>query len=448
VTLRVHPDEIVKESHSPLLGKHESWLRVRLHEVAEVTNGSAFKSSLFNSEGIGTPLIRIRDVGTNRTGTWYSGEFDPSYIVNPGDLLVGMDGDFRASRWKGVPALLNQRVCRIRIRNPDYYDDRLLEYLLQGYLNAVHEVTSSITVSHLSSKTIQDLPLPLPPVGEQRRIVGAIEEHFSRICSAEASMRTCLVHCLNLKAEVLNGAMKAVWPKVPLGDLLLSLKNGVFVSRPAAEPPGLPILRISAVRPMDLDLTDVRYAPVGTPKAELYRLEEDNLLFTRYNGNSEYVGACAVVPKTSEVIAYPDKLIRAVVDQTRVHPRYIAIAVTAREGRREIEGYLKTTAGQVGIAGSQLKSVRIPLPPMDEQIRLVDYVEAGLSQVKRLRATLIRESTQAASLRRSILTQAFLGNLVSHDPGDEPATVLLERIQASGTLPPQLSPARRRQPYE
>jgi len=90
------------------------WTRVRLGDVATVLNGYAFKAELFNRSQ-GTPLIRIRDVGGEGSQTLYSGEFELKYLVQPGQLLVGMDGDFNCARWRGKPSLLNQRVCKVSV---------------------------------------------------------------------------------------------------------------------------------------------------------------------------------------------------------------------------------------------------------------------------------------------------------------------------------------------
>ncbi|MBM7331590.1 restriction endonuclease subunit S, partial [Agrobacterium sp. S2] len=104
-------------------------------------------------------------------------------IVEPGALLVGMDGDFNAATWHGPTGLLNQRVCRIDV-DSERYDRRFLEYALQGYLDAIWKATSSTTVKHLSSRSIADIPLPNPPREEQRRIVDILEDHLSRLNAA------------------------------------------------------------------------------------------------------------------------------------------------------------------------------------------------------------------------------------------------------------------------
>ena len=143
---------IAEKSGSPgLLARHPTWLRQALGAFCEIQNGAPLSAKLFNKEGIGSPVIRIRNVGINRTDTFFEGEFDPEIVVRGGDLLVGMDGDFRISRWKGPDALLNQRVCRLKIDESQCLSS-FVELNLQGYLDAIWQETSSVTVKHLSSR--------------------------------------------------------------------------------------------------------------------------------------------------------------------------------------------------------------------------------------------------------------------------------------------------------
>lgn len=205
----------------------------------------------------------------------------------------------------------------------------------------------------------------------------------------------------------MSASQNGDWPTVELRDALLSLRNGIFVSRPAATGPGIPIYRISAVRPMALNVNDVRFAPDDTKDSGRFLVEEGDLLFTRYSGNAEYVGACAVVPEGGGGVLHPDKLIRGVVNRDIADPSFIELACSAGRTWSEIRSKRKTTAGQVGIAGKELGQVHIPLPPLDEQLRIVAHVRGRLRLVeaaeKRLRAALAK----AAMLRRSVLAEAF-----------------------------------------
>jgi type I restriction enzyme, S subunit len=75
-----------------------------------------------------------------------------------------------------------------------------------------------------------------------------------------------------------------------------------------------------------------------------------------------------------------------------------------------------------------LKTFPIPKIPIDEQRRLVTQVEAQATQIVAFERIVELALRRAAALRSAILSSAFDGHLVSQDPGDEPASILLDRI--------------------
>jgi type I restriction enzyme S subunit len=202
--------------------------------------------------------------------------------------------------------------------------------------------------------------------------------------------------------------------EVRLGEIA-SVRNGIFVSRPGSEPNGVPILRIGAVRSLSLDLSDLRYSE---------RTEEDlresdglaqpgDLLFTRYNGNPRFVGACAAVPDDAPVLTYPDKLIRVRVTDDAALSEFVALACSVGAARAEIQASVRTTAGQAGIAGRDLKNVTLKLPDLKVQRTAIRAAsESGVAAI-RLSHELAIAQRRAAALRRSLLAAAFSGRLTS-----------------------------------
>ncbi|MFE9797414.1 restriction endonuclease subunit S [Streptomyces goshikiensis] len=200
--------------------------------------------------------------------------------------------------------------------------------------------------------------------------------------------------------------LPAGWSYVALGDIANSVKNGIYVSRPGTEPDGVPILRISAVRPMQLSTSDLRYTGMSLDEVEAKGgiAKPGDLLFTRYNGNVKLVGACARVPDHAPVVAYPDKLIRVALPP-EVDSRFLCYAWAWAETQSQLRQHVKTTAGQAGISGSSLKTIRLPLAPLAEQHRIVEALEDHLSRLDAATRSLNRARAWSSPLRRSMLAR-------------------------------------------
>lgn len=97
-------------------GKPEGWEVRSVYDFANVVYGAPFASKQFNTDSAGIPLIRIRDLATHEPGVWTEEVHPKGHLIEPGDIVVGMDGEFRLHVWKGAPAWLNQRVCHFEPR--------------------------------------------------------------------------------------------------------------------------------------------------------------------------------------------------------------------------------------------------------------------------------------------------------------------------------------------
>ena len=95
-------------------GVPEGWEKKKLIDLVNVQYGYAFDGHLFNSKGEGTPIVRIRNIPDGYTNDYTTEEANESYIVNDGDILIGMDGIFHINTWCGGKAYLVQRACSFR----------------------------------------------------------------------------------------------------------------------------------------------------------------------------------------------------------------------------------------------------------------------------------------------------------------------------------------------
>ena len=210
-------------------------------------------------------------------------------------------------------------------------------------------------------------------------------------------------------ANVKDGELPKGWEWKKLGDLMQSVKNGY--SKKPDENGCFKILRISSVRPNKIDLNDYRLleSDIGVD----FTVSGNDLLFTRYNGSIEFVGVCSFVPVLTEKIFYPDKLIRCRPKiNARYHSAYITYASNCGDARKFVLSKIKTSAGQTGISGGEIKEIPIPLAPTKEQEEIVQEIESRLSVCDKIEETINNGLKEAEALRQSILKQAFEGKLI------------------------------------
>jgi len=226
------------------------------------------------------------------------------------------------------------------------------------------------------------------------------------------------------------------WGWVQYGNLCSFVRNGIS-AKPDGDT-GVPIFRISAVRPLYFDMADIRYLDNSNGDFDSYYLERGDLVFTRYNGSRHYVGVCAEY-RSDEKRLFPDKLVQTRVSSNEISTSYLERALSSGCSRAFIETKIRTTAGQSGISGDDIRNIPVPLCSKEEQIQINLELELKLSEVDQLMDVIDSSLHHSFALRQSILQKAFSGKLVSQDPNDEPASKLLARIKAevANSKPPK-----------
>ena len=156
-----------------------------------------------NTEG--TPLIRIRDITSGYTQTFYTGEYDSEYIVSRGNLLIGMDGDFNIRMWQGTNALLNQRCCRV-ISNSEI-ELSFLYYCLPFHLEITNNLAYATTVKHLSNSDILNAPVPYPKKCTRERIISYLDSKCAEIDKVVEQTRATIEEYKKLKQAIITEAV-------------------------------------------------------------------------------------------------------------------------------------------------------------------------------------------------------------------------------------------------
>lgn len=162
------PDRLVETEHGQIPKGCKSG---SIYDVANVIYGAPFASERFNTEGRGVPLIRIRDLKSEAPGVWTDERHPKGYLVQPGDIVVGMDGEFRAYVWGSDPAWLNQRVCVFQPKAG--CSAAQVRNLIVDPLAFIEATQVGTTVIHLGKKDIDNFKITVP--------APKISEHFGRL---------------------------------------------------------------------------------------------------------------------------------------------------------------------------------------------------------------------------------------------------------------------------
>jgi type I restriction enzyme S subunit len=219
-----------------------------------------------------------------------------------------------------------------------------------------------------------------------------------------------------------------VWTTV---DAMLaeSLCNGISV-KGRDTPPGVAALKLNAMSERGFKYQFVRYLPIDEKLAKELEVVAGDFFVSRGNGSLTLVGRGTLAQGPPFQVVFPDTMIRLRLLGIVKLTAWVPTIWSAQFVRRQIEQRVKTTAVIWKIAQPEVASIVLPLPPLDEQSRIVAEVERRLSVIDELEAVVSANLKRAERLRQSILKRAFKGKLVPQDPNDEPASVLLERIRA------------------
>lgn len=178
-----------------------------LVEIADVTYGKSFDSSNYNDDGEGFPLIRNGDLPENETDKFTTEDFGNEYLIEPGDLLVSMDGKFRSYIWKGKKSALNQRVCKFEGKG-EKFSNIFLYFLLEKPLSVLEKTKTGTTVIHLGKRDIRSTKVVVPDEESLNEFNKILNPIYEKMVSNVVESRNLESVRDRLIPKMLSGEMK------------------------------------------------------------------------------------------------------------------------------------------------------------------------------------------------------------------------------------------------
>jgi type I restriction enzyme S subunit len=187
VYFRFPGHESVPRIPSPLGDIPQGWELKNVKDIATVTYGFPFKSKNFNANGLGVPVVRIRDIPEGASATFTEEDAEGKYHVKNGHILVGMDGDFHMCIWANGHAFQNQRVARFESNGEigNLHMFLSLEKPIQEFNKAI----VGTTVAHLGDMHIKTIQIVWPPAAIRAKAKEALEPISRQVIELKRQIR-------------------------------------------------------------------------------------------------------------------------------------------------------------------------------------------------------------------------------------------------------------------
>lgn len=197
--------------------------------------------------------------------------------------------------------------------------------------------------------------------------------------------------------------------EVRLGELVESMKNGLYKPSDAYADDGYPCLRMYNIDSGKIVWKNIKRMRLTDTEFDDYRLDPGDLLVNRVNSR-ELVGKTAIIPHGLEPTVFESKNIRVRLKRDVVDPRYVAYALLLK-GRQHFDRNAQQVVGMASISQKQIADFLLPCPTLDDQRRIVAEIEEQLSRLEAGVAALKRVQANLKRYRASVLSAAILGEL-------------------------------------
>ena len=387
----------------------EGWTETTLGSLGRYLNGRAFKKSEWADTG--RPIIRIQNLtGSNEAFNYFSGDVEERYIARPGDLLVSWAATLGAYFWNGPEAVVNQHIFKVESN----IDVRFHKYLLDYKLGELMRETHGSGIVHITRGKFDSLPVSVPPIEEQRRIVDTLERSLSQIDAGLGAITKLTRRAAQLQMSSLEDAISqavrcAETVSLSIGELarvgsgatplksrsdyyeggtIPWVTSGDLVGGVVSEPSRW-------ITERALKETAVKLWPSGTILVAMYGEGRTRGTVAQLQFSATTNQACAAI---------------VLHERSPLTAQWVKLFLEGQYGmlRRQAAGGV-----QPNLSLGLIKALEVPLPPTYLIQELVQRQREWAFQAQVLEAAAERAAVRAKALKKGLLAASFAGRLAS-----------------------------------
>ena len=267
-------------------------------------------------------------------------------------------------------------------------------------------------IGGVSLQKFKEIPCPIPPLEEQKRIVKILDEKFAQLESLKANAQTNLQNAKDLfQSQLAKAFSNTTWEKKRL-ETITKIKSGFAFKGSAFKTTGeYQVLRLGNVKQnyLRIDEKAVFVSGISTSVLSKAKVNIGDLVVTQTGtkGKRDY-GFVAIVDRDNLLL---NQRLAAITTAECLYNRYLLYYSYTKSFKDQFFANEGGTVGQGNIGLTDIKEIEIPLPPLPEQKRIVKELDTLSEKVKALCTIYEKQIADCEELKKSLLAKAFEGNL-------------------------------------
>lgn len=270
------------------------------------------------------------------------------------------------------------------------------------------QLAAGANLPRLSADSFDRLPIPLPTLPEQQRIVTILEQ-VEAVYEAKKSISVQLENLIRTAYWEYFGdwyTANALKDPVRIRDVLTDTQYGV--SEVMGETGEYAVLRMNSMTTSGwLDLTDLKFADLSDKDIKSTELRDGDLLFNRTNSR-ELVGKCAIWRPVDGKFSFASYLVRLRLKPEMV-PEYLWATLNSAYGKYRLFNAAKQAVSMSNVSPTDLGRIAVPLPPLPLQQKFAKLVR----EIEALRFQMFSKLELYSELQSSVINQAITGKLTA-----------------------------------